>query len=280
VKRIVAVLIGVLFMLFAAKITFAGANVFPDGARTTAMGKAGVTASDIFSVYNNQAGLGFLQATQAALHYENRFIASEMNLGAALFATPVKSAGTIGFDFCSFGYSEYRENRVGVAWGKRLSEYVSIGAQVCYQNVRIAKYGSTGAITAELGLLANPLEHLWIGAHVFNFTYSKFFSDQYHEPLPVEFNVGLSYELVKKATLTLQSEINAERDITLKSGLEFWVASPFAARLGVQLKPVQLYAGFGYVYKHITLDAAFSCHEVLGYTPQLSFVYNFAQKKK
>jgi hypothetical protein len=277
-NRAIAVLFGIFLMLLVSKTAFATANLFPAGARATAMGEAGVTATDVFSVYNNQAGLGFLQTTQAAAHYENRFITSEMNLSALLFSTPVKSVGVVGVDFCTFGYSQYRESRLGIAWGKRLSEYISIGSQVCYQNIRIAGYGSTGAITAELGLLANPLENLWIGAHIFNFTHSKFFSDSYHELLPVEFNVGISYELAKKATLVLQSEVNAEQNIFLKSGLEFLVALPFTARIGVQLKPAQLYAGFGYAYKHIVLDVAFSRHETLGYTPQLSFVYNFARK--
>jgi len=240
----------------------------------------GVVNVDAFAAYNNQAALGFLASPVAAVHYENRYFAEELNMSAGVFATPVPVAGVVAVDVCSFGYSLYRENRVGVALGKRLARHISIGAQLCYNHIAVSGYGGTGAITAELGLLAEPLENLWLGVHLYNFTYSQFLSHSYSEPLPVIFSAGVGYTLAEHAAVFAAAEVNSKGHIQLRGGFEATVAKVLALRLGVAAKPVEVYAGFGYTYRQLCIDVAFSRHETLGYSPQISLTYSFAGSKK
>jgi hypothetical protein len=248
-------------------------NVFPAGARSAALGNAAVTSTNVFAAYNNQAALGFMDKTVAAIDYQNRFLVSDLHLASAVFAMPIPYAGTMGISFCSFGTSPYNELRMGIALGKRLSEHISIGAQIDYNQITIAEYGSTGAITAEAGILAHPLNNLWVGAHVYNFTYSRFFSSQYREQLPVIFNLGLGYQIITTTSLFVQSEFRSGQNARLKAGIEHFLLPAFAVRIGTTLKPLELFAGVGYTYRSLVIDFAFAHHEMLGYSPQLSLSY-------
>lgn len=269
-----------LLTLLAEASGYAGANAFPHGSRAAALGYIGVVNTDIFAAYNNQAALGFLSSPQATAHYENRYLTEALNLSAAVFAMPVPVAGVLGVDLCSFGYARYRETRMGVAWGKLLSERMAVGAQLGYHLLQVAEYGATGALTAELGLIAEPVKNLWIGAHVFNFTSARYLSSAYHERLPVIFDVGMGYRLAQHASLLVGAKIESEQAAQAQAGLEVVVRKTLALRLGVLLKPVELLAGFGYTYRRLHIDMAFSRHETLGYTPQLSLSYRFPPTQK
>ncbi|MDR0711450.1 MAG: hypothetical protein LBF67_03770 [Prevotellaceae bacterium] len=269
-----------LLALHAAVSCRAGVNVFPHGSRAAALGNLGVTNTDIFAAYNNQAALGFLSSPQAAIHYENKYITEALNLSAAAFAMPAPVAGTLGLDLCSFGYARYHETRIGIAWGKLLSKRIAVGAQLGYHLMQVAGYGSTNALTAELGLLAEPVDNLWVGAHVFNFTNSRYLSSSYHERLPVIFDVGVGYRLAQHASLLVGVKIESEQAAQAKAGLEVVVLKTLALRLGVLVKPVEVFAGFGYTYRKLHIDMAFSRHETLRYTPQISLSYNFSQTQK
>jgi hypothetical protein len=268
------------FVPLAVVPCHAGTNVFPHGSRAAALGYMGVVNTDIFATYNNQAALGFFSSPQAAVHYENKYFTEALNLSAAAFAMPVPAAGVLGVDLCSFGYARYRETRMGVAWGKQLSTRTAVGAQLCYHLVQVAEYGATSALTAELGLLAEPIENLWVGAHVFNFTSSRYFSNSYHERLPVIFDVGMGYRLAQHASLLVGAKIESGQAAQAKAGVEVVVFKTLALRLGVLVKPVELFAGFGYTYHRLHIDMAFSRHETLGYTPQISLSYNLPQTQK
>ncbi|MDR0711241.1 MAG: hypothetical protein LBF67_02690 [Prevotellaceae bacterium] len=269
-----------LLLLLVAAPRYADANVFPHGSRAAALGYTGVVNTDVFAAYNNQAALGFLSSPQAAVHYENRYFTEALNLSAAVFAMPVPAVGVLGVDVCSFGYSRYRETRMGVAWGKPLSERISAGAQLGYHLVQVTEYGATGALTAELGLIAEPVKNLWVGAHIFNFTNSRYFSHTYHERLPVIFNVGMGYRLAQHASLLVGAKIESEQAAQAMAGLEVVALKTLALRLGVLVKPVELLAGFGYTYRKLHIDMAFSRHETLGYTPQVSLSYRFLQTSR
>jgi hypothetical protein len=255
-------------------------NVLPQGSRAAALGNIGVVNSDVFAAYNNQAALGFLSSPAAMMHYQNSYFSEALGLSAAAVAMPVAVAGVAAVDLCSFGYSQYRETRVGLGLGRQLSGRIAVGAQVCYHHVGVAGYGSTGAITAELGLLAEPVSGLWVGAHVFNFTGSRYFSQQYHERLPVIFDLGMGYRVADYALLLADAKFESDKPVQVKAGAEVHVVKSLALRLGVVAKPVELFAGFGYAYKQLQVDVAFSRHEVLGYSPQISLSYSFQPKRR
>lgn len=268
---------GLAYVLAALPAVCGGASVFPEGARSAALGGAAVTAVNAFAAYNNQAALGFLARPAVAVDYQNRFLTEGLHLASAVFVTPVPYAGVLGMSVCSFGTMPYNEVRAGIAAGRQLGEIIAIGTQVNYTRISIEGYGSAGAVTAELGVLARPLDNLWLGAHAYNLTYSKFISDYYHERLPVIFNIGLGYSVVSDASLFVQGEFASGQRARLKAGIEYAVLPALALRAGIALKPVQLFAGAGCTLRSWVIDFAIARHAALGYSPQLSLSYVFGQ---
>jgi len=268
-----------LLLLLASHLSRAAFDVYPQGSRAAALGGAGVVNVDAFAAYNNQAALGFLASPAAAVHHENRYF-EMLNMSSGVFAIPVPAAGVVALDVSSFSHPHYSEYRVGAAIGKRLAERIAIGAQVCYNRIAVAGYGGTGAVTAEVSVLAQPLENLWLGAHLYNFTYSKFFSHTYNRLLPVFAQLGLGYHVAPSASLFAAAEVDSRQSVQVKGGAELTVAQALALRLGVSAKPVEVYAGFGYTFRRLSIDMAFSRHETLSYSPQISLTYSFAKSKR
>jgi hypothetical protein len=120
---------------------------------------------------------------------------------------------------------------------------------------------------------------MWLGAHVYNFTYARFMSNEYDERLPVIFNVGAGYRVVEDVTLLLQGEFRSSQNARLKAGCEYFLFSKFALRVGVMLKPIEVFAGVGYTIRSFTFDFAFAHHQTLGYSPQVSVCYSFDKRR-
>lgn len=92
------------------------------------MGNASVAISDLWSAFNNQAGLAWLETSHAGVYYENRFLMKELGY-KELVAYPLKS-GTIGLSFNHFGYSAYNESKIGLAFAKAFGKYLAFGLQL------------------------------------------------------------------------------------------------------------------------------------------------------
>ncbi|MGL4598975.1 MAG: hypothetical protein ACRCYO_15765, partial [Bacteroidia bacterium] len=161
-----------IFMLFSLAVV-AGDND-PLGARSAGFAQSGVALrGDLWSVHNNQAGLAHITTFQAGLFYENRFLLKELSMKAFGAALPTK-AGVFGLEASSFGYSQFSQNKLGLAFAKKLGERFSAAVQLDYLQTRIAEnYGTGSSIAAELGILAEPVKNLQLGFHVFNITRSK-----------------------------------------------------------------------------------------------------------
>src|ERR1039458_1023996 len=99
-------------LIFNFQILIASDNS-PLGARSSGMANASVSLADVWSVQNNQAGLGFVRDISAGVFYDNRFLLNELSMRAGAFAFPVKG-GTFGLCISNFGYSLYSENKYGL----------------------------------------------------------------------------------------------------------------------------------------------------------------------
>ncbi|MDR3245912.1 MAG: hypothetical protein LBT50_05705 [Prevotellaceae bacterium] len=251
-----------------------GLYLFPKGAKAMGMGKNGLLNADVWSVYNNQASLAFVETMNAGLHYENRFVMNQLGTSAGVFVLPALT-GTFGFDIAHMGVEDYGETRIGAGYGKKLAKNLAIGIQFNYHLMSFASgYPDLYAFTGEVGLVAEPLENLFIGAHVFNPTFAKL-NSRYEDPVPVVFEIGAGYKAANK--LMLVAEIEKERydDMSPRFGVEYSLFKTMELRSGVSFNPVEICFGMGWTSKKLHLDFAFSHHEVLGYSPQISLSFNF-----
>jgi hypothetical protein len=257
----------------------AGNEDYPIGARSSAMGNASVSFTDMWSAHHNQAGLGFVKDISAGAYYENRFLVKEISVKGGVLALPVK-AGTFGLCISNFGYSLYSENKYSLSFAKAFGEKFSAAIAMDYLTTKIAEdYGSKGVLAAEAGIIAKPVKGLTIGAHVFNPTRSKI-SEYDDERLPTIIRLGADYNFSEKVTLAVEAQKDIKYKAEFKAGLEYKAVKEFYLRIGVSTNPTLSSFGFGINLKNFKIDISANYHQTLGISPQLGLSYTFAKADK
>ncbi len=244
------------------------------GARGLAMGNASVTFRDINSAFSNQAGLAFLDGMSFTAFGEQRFLLAEIGSYSAALAYPTNS-GTFGLAINYFGYENFNEQKIGLAYARKLSEGVAIGAQVDYLGTRIPEYGSVGNITFEVGVQADLLENFIVGAHIFSPIRSQLTDDEI-DVIPTQLNVGIAYLPTEKVRLILELEKDFDYAASFKGGIEYQLVDELSLRAGVGTNPTQNGFGLGIHLGKLDIDVAAAYHQLLGFTPGASVSYNLS----
>lgn len=251
---------------------------FPEeqpSSRAASIGYSGAALTDGWSLFHNQAGLGYQDSYWAGVHHENRFISPELSFSALGAFVPFKSSA-LGFSIKRLGFSQFSQTKFGLAYGMKLAPTLSAGVQLNMHHVYIAgEYGSSSAFSAEGGIIYSPTESLFIGLHVVNPTRSRFYDE---ERIPTLFNLGIAYQLSEKVLITTGAEKNLDKDFAFKGGIEFVPIQRLSFRTGFSSNPSILSFGLGYQIASLQIDLAFTRHEILGYTPHFSLSYVFGKK--
>jgi hypothetical protein len=255
-----------------------GAGAAPNnyllGARFDAMANATVMIPDLWSLSHNQAGLGWITSPVVGFHFENKFAVPQYSLSALGAAIPVRP-GTLGLMFYYFGYSQYHDTRIGLSFGRAFTEHFAAGIQLNYIGTYIAdEYGTYSSVVAEGGIIAEPVDNFFIGAHVYNFTASKMTNPE-REKLPVIFRVGLGYEIKDIVFVSAETEKNLDETMVFRTGVEVSALKNFFLRAGYSTQPSRPSVGMGYIFKGFRGDLAFTLHPQLGFTPYFSLLYSF-----
>lgn len=271
--------IGIIFtILWLATHPLSATNDnYPAGAGNAALGNVGVMMPGFWSVSHNQAGLGFYHHFSAGVHHENRFLVPEFNLHSIGMTIPVSSA-TLGASYTFFGYQVYNESKLGLSIGKAFHEKFSAGIQLDYLHIHSSiENCNSSAIAAEAGVMAQPVNNLYIGFHIFNPTGSKHSAASGEELIPVIVRFGLGYYFNEWLFFGVETEKDLEiKQALFRSGLEYRITPGIYARTGVELsESVHHSFGLGFTLGGIRADVSFMHHQVVGYTPFLSLSYEF-----
>ncbi|MDR2292269.1 MAG: hypothetical protein LBE11_02205 [Prevotellaceae bacterium] len=266
----------VFFVVFAITAN-AQNNTHATGARSAGMGNAGVATVDIWSTVNNQAALSLLPNIEISAFYKNNFGLSELSLSALSFAIPTKT-GVFGSSVAHFGFSEYSETKISIAYAKRLWQIFSLGVQLNYNSLNfMAAYQNATAISGEIGMLADLADNFYVGAHVFNPTKSSL-SIETKERLPVRYKIGVMYNPVSSLLFCVDFIYDSNNAISFCGGMEYYLLSKLCLRAGASTKPELFTLGAGYRYKQINFDVAYNYHNVLGNISCISISYKFNKK--
>ena len=273
-----------LSLVLLAAFCRASYNDVPTAVDGNAAGMAGasIMRSNLWSNFNNQAGLGSIESLAVGGLHARRFSMDHMGTNAIAMAIPT-GTGTIGANYSYYGFSDYNESIIGLGYGINLGEHFSAGIQLDYLRTYIAEnYGHRGALAVEGGLIANPIENLLIGFHVFNPSQTHV-SPEYGEKVPTIFRAGIAYKFFETTMLAIETEKNINLRPDYKIGIEHYTFNSFYIRGGVSTHPVETFTpeyafGFGFIFNNIIADIAFANHLQLGFTPHLSINYTFDKK--
>lgn len=245
-------------------------NIRFNSGKSAAMGNASVAYYDIWSVYTNQAGLGYLTDISITAYHQSGFI-KEQNLQGIALALPTKT-GTIGASYSYYGFSQYNEMQAGLAFGRTFSKYFAVGIQLNYLRTHIAgNYGDADAVNFEIGILSQPIEDLLIGAHVYNPSHSR----MGEEKIPTIFKLGASYLFSDKVLFALETESDLGHQAVFKAGLDYRLVEFVSLQTGISTNPNNYSFGIGFHFKSIDAHVGFVKHRTLGFTPSFTLSYGF-----
>jgi len=245
----------------------------PVGARAAGMSSASVAHADIWSIYNNQAGLSKIENLTLAFYNDNKFI-KELGTKSIVLGLPTNS-GTFGVSVSSTGIPDANFQKFGIAYGKTLGEKFSAGLQ--FEYLRISQplnYGNDGAFTFELGIISNPIQNFFIGFHVFNPVQAKYLR-QDDEKIYTLIKGGMEYHFSEKAIIAIETEKDLKYSPNYKIGCEYNFYKNLNFRLGISTNPVNYSFGLGFIVYNVFADVAFTLHNELGLIPHISFSYAF-----
>ena len=259
----------IVFLIFFFTSIFLFGQFETSGARSAALGGSSITQQDVFSAQNNQAGLAFIRYVSVGAYFENRFLVKQLNHSSFLAAIPLKK-GTFGITYNGFGYTQFKQDKFGIAYGILLSENFSVGVQLNYHSIRIGDiYGRTNALTAALGFQGKLSKQVTVAAHVLNPNRSKL-ADYNNERMPSAIKIGIQYAYSEKLNIQLEADKNSNAKLNFKGGVEYMPAQDFYLRFGVTSNPNLFSFGTGFKINSIKIDISSSYHPVLGFSPQVA----------
>ncbi|MFK7946975.1 MAG: hypothetical protein AB8G11_05250 [Saprospiraceae bacterium] len=268
----------ILFLALPYLIIAQNGNSISSGAKGAAMANTSVTFQDVFALTKNQAGIAFLNQASVGVLGEQRFLNNDIRHTGLVAAMP-SGFGSFGVLVQSFGFDSYNEQKIGLAYGRKLAKNFAVGIQFDYLNTRIPEYGNQGTITFEGGIQAEVLENFWLGASVFNPIRTQE-QDSIGVVNTTKFNFGFSYLFSEKILLAAEVEKDFQENAAVKVGLDYRIIEPVSLRLGISTAPTLNSFGIGIHLKQIRLDFAASYHQILGFTPTFSMNYNFGKNSK
>jgi hypothetical protein len=232
---------------------------------------------DVFSFHSNQAALGEIKVVSAGIYGEKRFLLNELGLYDATVTVPT-SSGNFGLDARYYGFSDYNESQVGLAYGRDLGSKVDVGVQFNYFNVRIAGYGNAPAINFEIATIFHLTDKLNGGFHAYNPIGSSLGKNE-EEKLASVYSIAIGYDASEKFFMSIEIEKEENKPVNVNAGLQYKFLPQLLSRIGTSTGTSLLYFGIGYEFKSLRFDATASYHPQLGITPGLLLIFSPSPKE-
>jgi hypothetical protein len=265
-----------ILILFAANLRAQSLKT-PLAAPYIGLGAYSVNHVDAFSFTSNQAALAQLKYGAIGAYGEQRFLLNATNMYTAVAAIPT-SQGNFGVQIDYFGFKDYNESQIGLAYARSLGSKLDIGIKFNYYSFRIPTYQSSSAVNFEIGAIAHLTDKLNAGVHFYNPMGGKL-SKTNDEKLSSIYKFGMGYEASE--SFLVSAEIVKEEDlpINVNAGVQYNFQKQFFVRVGIASENESPYAGAGMSWKDIRLDVSAGYHPQLGLSPGLMLIVNFKSKE-
>ncbi|MEO9211417.1 MAG: hypothetical protein ABI208_09980 [Ginsengibacter sp.] len=232
---------------------------------------------DAFSITSNQAAIAQIKNPTFGVYGERRFMLGATDMYSAVFVLPT-TQGNFGIQADYFGYKNYNESQIGLAYGRSLGSKLDLGVKFNYYSFRIPGYQTASAVNFEIGAIAHLTDRLHVGIHVYNPVGGKL-SNTDNEKLSSTYTFGMGYELSENFIVSAEIYKQEDLPINVNAGVQYNFDKQFFARAGINSQTESPYAGAGVSWNNLRLDVSASYHPQLGFTPGLMLLVNFKSKK-
>jgi hypothetical protein len=233
--------------------------------------------TDLFSISSNKAALAQLDNSCAGVFSERRFLLSSLNHFVAVIGLHA-GHGNFGMNTGYFGFKDYNETQIGLAYAKKLGSKLDIGACFNFNSIKISGYGNSSAINGEIGILLHLTDKLHAGINVFNPAGGKFGND-FNEKLATVITVGSGYEASENFFVSTEIKKEEGLPVNVNAGIQYKFLPQLFVRVSIASETSTTYFGIGFIMKSFRMDVIASYHPQLGFTPAMLLVFNFKSKQ-
>jgi hypothetical protein len=232
--------------------------------------------NDPFSFTGNQAALAQSKNAGVGVYGERRFMLNETSAYSLAIPVPTR-LGNFGIQLNYAGYKNFNENKIGLAYARKLGKLVDVGVQFNYYGYSIPAYGNASAVNFEMGALMHISDKLNAGIHIYNPTGVKL-GKRSDEKIASAYKFGLGYDASKN--FFIGGEIIKEEDkaVNVIAGLQYHFARQFFVKAGFISESASAYAGAGVGWKNLRLDIASGYHPQLGFSQGILLIINFKSR--
>ncbi len=241
------------------------------------LGAYSTKQKDPFAFTNNQAALAQVDNATAGVFGERRFMLKENSLYGIAAAIPT-SMGNFGVQLNYAGFNNFNENKVGLAYARKLGKLLDLGVQFNYYGYRIPQYGNASSVNFEIGAIMHISDKLNGGIHVYNPVGGNLGKDQ-TEKLASAYKLGLGYDATDNFYVSAEIIKEEDKPVNVTGGVQYQFLQQFFARAGFVSQTGGGYAGVGVGWKNLRLDVSGSYHPQLGFSPGLLLIVNFKDSK-
>ena len=247
------------------------------GARQISLANSDVAlANDVFSVFNNPAGLAQLNWREVGIYYSPApFGLTELANGYVAYEQPF-TFGNLGIGGMTYGYELYRESKIILGYSYNYENIFFVGAAVNYHSYSIQNYGSTGVFYLNLGALVYILPDLRWGFSTSNVNRATVGDTD--DQIPVILSTGFSFDILKNFSLNVALDKDIRYTPSLLFGIDYDIIEYLSLRIGSGTNPSKFSAGVGINYSIVSLDYAFFTHPDLGLTHQAGIILSFGKE--
>lgn len=258
-------------------LTFSAYSQYSPGAKQISLSNSDVALSnDVFSVFNNPAGLSQMHWREAGIFYSPApFGMSELSNGFIAYHEPT-SIGSFSLGGMTYGFDLFLETRISIAYSNNFTSRFFIGAAVNYQTVSIKNYGNDGIFYLNLGGLAYIADDLRLGFYLHNINRASYGNTE--NQIPVVINAGLSYDVIKELSLNFSVDKDIKYKASFQFGINYDIIEYVSLRTGFSNEPSRFSAGIGINYLNYSLDYAMFSHNALGFTHQAGIIVSFGRE--
>ena len=234
--------------------------------------------TDPFAFTGNQAALAQVQHIGLGVYGERRFLLAETGYYALSAVFPSK-LGNIGLQLNYGGFKNFNENKIGLAYARKLGTKLDLGIQFNYYGYRVPAYNSAYAINFETGVIMHFTDKFRGGMQVYNPVGGKL-GKSGNEKLASVYTIGMGYDA--SANFFAGASIIKEEDkpVNCIAGVQYQFARRFFARLGISTETTSVFGGAGLSWNNLRIDISASYHPQLGFSPGILLIMPAKGKEK
>ena len=234
------------------------------------------SAVDPFSMIINPASLAGVRTAGAGVFGERRFLLNAFNQYTAVAALPTQS-GSFGLQADYFGYQNYNESQLGLAYGRSLGKKVDVGVKFNYFNLRIPNNINASTFHFEAGVRMHLTDKLHAGFSVYN-PVGGVLNKAADEKIASLFRGGFGYEASDRFFIMAEMVKEENKPVTVNAAFQYSVLKQLFIRGGINSLTSQPFAGVGLKWGLMRVDLATSYHPQLGISPAVMLLFDFTKE--